>query len=415
MEGTPGRASKIRGMREKSLNPLVAIGEKDMAPATSSDRGERQRDCYGDMLRSVADWHWETEQELNLIQVSPGLTAALGRPGESLLGHSLFDLIDPADGSLRTVTAAVRQRRPFRVEALRLADSTGAQSCRLTGLPYYEAASGRFAGYRGTGTAAETAGGKKDSSARMLKILEAALARKDELEWQLSEGSDQVLKSRLAAIAHELRTPLNAILGFAEALKDGHLGIDAERQRDCARNIHESGRHLTAVIDSLFGEVPREEQEPKVDVAEVTASALRMLEPRAEAAGIKVINALPSHLPPARGEVHVLRQILLNLLTNAIKYTPKGGSVGVEAKIEQPDLLRVMIWDTGVGIAPEEHERVFQHAYRAPQSGKEQPGSGLGLAISRNLAQGLGGDIEISSMPNQGTRVSLRLLPAQDL
>ncbi len=401
-------------MRDKSHDPPAPFEDAGAARAIEASlAGERGRG-YGDMLRSVADWHWETDGELQLTQVSPGLTAALGTPGQILLGHSIFDLIDPQQRDAQAIRDAVDQQRAFRIDGLRLqGPNAGRTTWRITGIPYYATASGQFAGYRGTGTSSEGALERPvGTSAQLLKILEAALARKDELEFRLAETGESALEARLAAIAHELRTPLNAIIGFAEAMKEGHL----ERNVDYARNIHESGQHLLAVIEGLMqAEEPAAGREPELDVAAVAASALRMLETKAETEGISVINALPDYLPKAQGEGHILRQILLNLLTNAIKYTPRGGSIGIEASLEAPDSLVVMIWDTGIGIAPEHQERVFQRAYRAPQQTEEsRPGSGLGLAIARNLAQGMGGDLEMDSTPRKGTRVSLRLLLAKE-
>jgi signal transduction histidine kinase len=109
------------------------------------------------------------------------------------------------------------------------------------------------------------------------------------------------------------------------------------------------------------------------------------------------------------GERHALRQILLNLLTNAIKFTPAGGTVGVEWQAPDTTALDLTVWDTGVGIDPKEQERVFERSYRARQRGLERPGSGLGLAIARDLARAMGGDITIESRPGAGSRVTLRL------
>ncbi|MDH3791342.1 MAG: ATP-binding protein, partial [Rhodospirillales bacterium] len=113
--------------------------------------------------------------------------------------------------------------------------------------------------------------------------------------------------------------------------------------------------------------------------------------------------------PWVNGERHALRQILLNLLTNAIKFTPAGGTVGVEWQAPDMAALELIVWDTGVGIDPKDQERVFERSYRAPQKNLERPGSGLGLSISRNLARAMRGDITIESRPGEGSRVTLQL------
>ena len=375
--------------------------------------------CLGDMLRSAVDWLWETDADQRLSYLSPGIGAFGDRPAALLIGQDFAELFEGDRASLGGILAAMSAQRPFRAVAVRLRQEDGSgRHCRVTGVPYFEPASGRFAGYRGTGTAQDEAPGQEPGGSRvasqLLKMLDAALARKDELEWEISRSGDEAFQSRLAGIAHELRTPLNAIIGFAEVIKDQHLGDDPVKYKDYARSIHESGLHLMDVVNDLIdlasidaGKQSLESEQ--LDVADISASALRMLKDKARQASLTMVNELPEDLPKARGEQHALRQILLNLLSNAIKYSGPGGSIGLQARVDEPDVLWLTVWDTGVGIAPEDQERVFQRSYRVPQTELDRPGSGLGLAISRNLARAMGGDIVIASTPGQGTRVSVRL------
>ena len=132
-------------MRDKSHDPPAPFEDAGAARAIEASlAGERGRG-YGDMLRSVADWHWETDGELQLTQVSPGLTAALGTPGQILLGHSIFDLIDPQQRDAQAIRDAVDQQRAFRIDGLRLqGPNAGRTTWRITGIPYYATASGQF-------------------------------------------------------------------------------------------------------------------------------------------------------------------------------------------------------------------------------------------------------------------------------
>ncbi len=381
----------------------------------------RLRLRYNDMLRSSVDWLWETDGELNLIYVSPPIANALGVPAQVLIGRSLYHLLGLKEDELAgsRIAAAIAARRPFRNEHFLLAGrGKGDPGHRITGVPFYDENTGAFAGYRGTGTAArhvnDRSGGDAEAAARLLQLLETALARKDQLEWELSQAGDQAFQIRLAGIAHELRTPLNAIIGFAQVIKERHLGDDPARYQDYARNIHESGLHMLEVVNDLL-DLARIDaghqnlESESLDVETIAASALRMLADKAQEAEVLLVNEIPAGLPKIRGERHALRQILLNLLTNAIKYTPSGGSAGIEVQTDATKMLTVTVWDTGVGIALDEQERVFERAYRVPQTGLDRPGSGLGLAISRNLARAMGGDITIASNPGKGSRVSLRL------
>lgn len=376
---------------------------------------------YNDMLRSAVDWLWETDARLNLTFVSPPIATTLGVPAQMLIGRSLLHLFGleaggHADGRM---AAAIAARRSFRDEHFVLDIGEGLKtSYRVTGVPYYDETTGRFAGYRGTGTAipvaTDSAGEDAETAGQLLELLESALARKDQLEWELSKAGEETLQTRLAGISHELRTPLNAIIGFAEAIKERQLGDDPERCQGYAHDIYESGLHLLDIVNDLIdlASVDSGHQDlrsERLDVAPIVASALRMLKDEARQAQLVVIDDVPPGTPQVRGERQALRQILLNLLTNAIKFTPIGGKVGVECRVAEAGLLDLVIWDTGVGIAPEDLERVFERSYRAPQRDLERPGSGLGLSISRNLARAMGGDIAITSRPGEGTRVTLRL------
>jgi signal transduction histidine kinase len=407
-------------------------GDIDEGASEAADTARREARLsrlslrYNDMLRSAIDWLWETDARLNLTYVSPPIATTLGVPAQMLIGRSLLRLFGLEEGERASgrMAAAIAARRSFRDEHFVLDVGEGMRtSYRVTGVPYYDETAGRFAGYRGTGTAipesldattedAETAG-------QLLEMLEAALVRKDQLEWELSQAGDEKLQTRLAGIAHELRTPLNAIIGFAEVIKERQLGDDWGRYQDYARNIHESGLHLLEVINDLI-DLARIDAEHKtlgaerLDVEPIVASALRMLEDKAQEVEVRLVNDLAPGTPRVKGERHALRQILLNLLTNAIKFTPAGGTVGIEWQTRGAETLDLVVWDTGVGIDPKDQERVFERTYRAPQKDLERPGSGLGLSISRNLARAMGGDITILSRSGQGSRVTLQLPLAPD-
>jgi PAS domain S-box-containing protein len=403
------------------------LGDTDDRAPDPADAARREarlsrlNQRYNDMLRSAVDWLWETDARLHLTYLSPSIATTLGVPAQMLIGRSLLHLfgLEEDEQASGRMAASITARRAFRDEHFVLDVGEGLRTnYRVSGVPYYNDATGRFAGYRGTGTAVPEVRGpaaeNSEIAGQILDMLEAALARKDQLEWELSRAGNQSLHVRLAGIAHELRTPLNAIIGFAEVIKDRHLGDDWKRYRDYARNIHESGLHLLEVINDLIDLASidggsKTLQSERLDVQPIVASALRMLEDKAKEAEVILVNDLAPGVPPVTGERHALRQILLNLLTNAIKFTPAGGTVGVEWQAPDTTALDLTVWDTGVGIDPKEQERVFERSYRARQRGLERPGSGLGLAIARDLARAMGGDITIESRPGAGSRVTLRL------
>ncbi|MCG8360129.1 MAG: HAMP domain-containing histidine kinase [Kiloniellales bacterium] len=386
---------------------------------------------YEDVLRSVVDWHWECDAGLKMSHVSESFTEGLQVPAELGLGENLRRTLDREDGSEATSAAleSLKSRSPFRGLGLKLYNRAGdAVVCRLTGVPIFDRTTGGFVGYRGTGVIAPPAlegaadrQGEADESAQdqLISLLERALARKDQLEWELSHSGRKSFESRIASITHELRTPLNAIIGFAEIIKRQAFGDDLERYVEYGSDIYNSGMHMVALVDSLIdlARIEREEDASELQpivVRDFVSQSLRMVEDQASDAGVTLVNQVRGDLPSLQSEPRALRQILLNLLSNAVKYTPTGGIVGVEAGLEQGNMLRLAVWDTGIGIDQQEQERIFERNYRIQDEvNAGQSGSGLGLAISRDLARAIGGGITVESRPGEGARFTLRLALAQ--
>jgi len=409
---------------------------------------------YEDMLRSAVDWLWETNAQLTFTQVSTlhddirlsaplqtgsGLVDVLDLAQEADDEPLMVDLLDAREAFRgTTVLISEPQGKPKSEPGDELGDEPAAapdagagtaspaeqRLYRLSGVPLYDRRNGQFLGYRGTGVVVGKAEATAQRSARpdnrLLSLLEQALSRKDQLEWELSKAGHKTFEARLESIAHELRTPLNAIIGFAEIIKTRALGNDLERYVNYGNDIYDSGVHMVALVNNLI-DLARidSRQDPLqhelLDAREVVASALRMLEEQAANKGIKLVNHLNQELPALRSERQALRQIFLNLLSNGIKYTRSGGAVGVESEISREGIVSIVVWDTGIGIPLEEQEKVFQRTYRvqgAANAGK--PGSGLGLAISRDLARAMGGDITVLSRPGQGARFTVRLPAAGD-
>ncbi len=222
----------------------------------------------------------------------------------------------------------------------------------------------------------------------------------------------------LASMSHELRTPLNAIIGFADVLLAEYFGELNPKQREYVTDILESGQILLTLINDILDiskiESGRMELEPRpVPVADLIEASLRLVRQAAQRRGVE----LHARVEPARLAVEAdetrLRQVLCNLLTNALKFTPAGGRVTVRATPEGRG-IRVVVEDTGVGIAAGELERVFEDFYQVNQGLHDKPGgTGLGLALCRRLVAMHGGRIWAESAgPNRGSRF-LFTLPAR--
>lgn len=219
----------------------------------------------------------------------------------------------------------------------------------------------------------------------------------------------------LANISHELRTPLNAIIGFSEMLAHVDLGPrDPEKQREYARIITTSGQHLLSVVNSLLDLTKIEAGRFDIDPEPFAAAAMihtccDMVGLKAEQAGI----AMQRDIAPALGDIvadkRACKQIIINLLSNALKFTPPGGSVAIEARPEG-NMLLITVADTGVGIAQRDLKRLGDAFFQA-KSGLDRPfeGTGLGLSVVRGLVGLHGGTITLASAPDEGTEVCVRL------
>lgn len=254
-----------------------------------------------------------------------------------------------------------------------------------------------------------------------LALLGRQNARLKTTSEELSRARDAALSADrsksmfLAAMSHELRTPLNAIIGFSEVMARQLYGpIGHEKYRDYAADIRASGDHLLALIDDVL-DLSRVEagklalhREP-LDVAEQVEACCRLVEGRAEEDGIELQLARPRDIDTTiLGDRVRFRQILLNLLTNAVKFTEHGGRVRVEIDTAPDRAVTVIITDTGIGMSGVDLERVFRPFERI-DVGTSRPieGAGLGLALSRALVREHDGTLHIASTPGQGTTVTL--------
>ena len=221
----------------------------------------------------------------------------------------------------------------------------------------------------------------------------------------------------LSNMSHELRTPLNAILGFAQLMeRDAAV---PEHQRRNLKTVNRSGRHLLSLINDIL-EISKIEagrlvaSEQVCDLPEMLSIVTESMALRAKGKGLALQCAIDASLPRfVRTDIAKLRQIILNLLSNAVKYTNQGG-ITLSASATQLDAqaqIRLVVRDTGMGIAAAELERIFQPFYQTQDGIKVGEGTGLGLSIAREYAQLLGGSLAVESAPGQGSTFTL-LLPA---
>ncbi|MCR5872971.1 HAMP domain-containing histidine kinase [Phenylobacterium sp. J426] len=251
--------------------------------------------------------------------------------------------------------------------------------------------------------------------AAALRDARAQRARELELEQARASAEQQNAgKSRfLANMSHELRTPLNAIMGFSDIMRQRLFGPMADRYTEYAELIHESGSHLLELINDVLDmskieaerfELAREE----FDVRDAVNAVLRLMRGQAERNGVILRGVLPAEPLEADADRRAIKQITLNLVSNALKFTPRGGTVTVTVQAAG-DVLELIVTDSGVGIAPDDLERLGRPFEQAGDAQQRAAGSGLGLSLVQAFAALHGGEMTIESAVGDGTTVTVRM------
>jgi len=229
-----------------------------------------------------------------------------------------------------------------------------------------------------------------------------------------AEAANQAKSAFLATMSHELRTPLNAVISFAQLLEQPRLAtVEREKQMQYISHIRESGEHLLSVINDIL-DISRIEAgeaglaETRIDVAELVTGTLNLMGPKAREGGLTLERRLPDNLPGLLADARALKQILLNLMANAVKFTPAGGKVVVELGLRD-GALELSVSDSGIGIAPADQRRIFEPFVQVENEiSRRFQGTGLGLPLVKSLVELHGAEIEIESAVDQGTRVTVR-------
>jgi signal transduction histidine kinase len=250
--------------------------------------------------------------------------------------------------------------------------------------------------------------------------LENARVREEvrpDLETRLraSEGATNAKDRALSTLAHDIRSPLGAIDGYCSILEDGLYGPMTEKQRGAVARVRMSGRHLLSLLDNVMDMARLSAgamgvRDEVVDLRDVARQAVDMLTP-ASSAKRQTLRLAPGTAVAARGDTARTRQVLVNLIGNAVKFTPVQGTIAVSAAtagVPGDEWGQICVTDSGPGIAAAEREAIFQAYYRSENTAA-LPGIGLGLAISHALVAQMGGNLAVESEPGLGSSFTIRL------
>ena len=339
--------------------------------------------------------------------ISPAVEAMVGVSAARLLGHGLFDRVHVADrpAYLTALSDAARGGEARSVE-FRLRRDTMRDQAISADFIWVEM---RCRPIEQNSQESEVVAVIRDITDR--KMQEQAL----ELARHAAEQADASKTRFLATMSHELRTPLNAIIGFSEMIaQEDVLMLDSARRKEYAQLINDSGQHLLSVVNGILDmskmetgnfEISPEPFAPRPALV----NCCNLLALKAREGGVDLATRAPDDLPDLNGDPRAFKQILLNLVSNAIKFTERGGKVTVSASVEGARLM-LRVSDTGVGIAADDLRRIGDPFFQAGKTyQRRHEGTGLGLSIVKGLVNLHNGEFNVQSKVGEGTMVTVAL------
>lgn len=414
----------------ESRGVAVEISARKQAELALRENEER----FKDLAESGSDSFWELDEDLRYKSSARDFLPEFSMP-ESFSGKTPWEALasDSSPEEWSRHIEDLKAHRPFRNFTYREDGEHGeVRYHRVSGAPLFDE-DGDFAGYRGTANEVTDLVVAEKELGKQIAELEAANEANERQGRELVEIAEELSAARddaeaanhaksefLAHMSHELRTPLNAILGFSEIIKLETFGpVGNTRYREYASDILESGQHLLGIINDILDlskvESGLEElDEDVVDISDVIHSIEILVRGRAERGGVKLDSEIGQLLPPMRADQRKLKQILINLVSNAVKFTEPGGTVTQRAWHDPAGGHVLQVRDTGVGMAPEDIPKALsQFGQVRDVVGQSHEGTGLGLPLAQALVELHGGEFRIESAVGVGTTVTARFPPGR--
>ncbi len=367
----------------------------------------QNKERFRDFAEIASDWFWATDEQLRFSYLSNQLIEATGLQPKEILGKTRKDLTRFKSNDVKWLQhlTDLELRRPFRDFRYEYLNPQGKSLwLSISGKPVFSDED-EFLGYRGTGT---------NITAEVQAETELRKAKEE------AEIASRSKSTFLANMSHELRTPLNAIIGFSDLMKRGVSGkIENPRHQEYVDDIYGAGEHLLSIINEILdlakveaGNSPLGEDE--IDVSEVVQTVCSLLAERAHESQVHLEIAPMADLPYLWADARKLRQILLNLLSNALKFTPPEGTVTVKVSCDASAGYIFHVEDTGIGIAPADIPKALA-AFQQIDSAlnRKYEGTGLGLPLAKAFVEQHGGSLALKSAVSQGTSAIVVFPPAR--
>jgi cell cycle sensor histidine kinase DivJ len=406
----PAELLGLIGVLSATLYGAGLAATVQMVHRRSEDAVKAGEERYRLLAENATDMITRHDEKGRVMFASIAAHQLLGEPAARLTGNGLFDRVHVADrpAYLTALSRCYARNEAIAVEFRLRRESMGIE-------PRYVWVEMRCRPVRSeldaegplskVGIVAVT----RDISERKAQETELLRTRDQ------AESANRAKTQFLANMSHELRTPLNAVIGFSEILNRELFGrLGEERYRDYARLIHESGEHLLNVVNDILDMSKIEAgkfsivKEP-FKVASLLNSCAEIMKPAADKRELSLVVKAPDDMPELLADKRACKQMLLNVISNAIKFTDAGGTVTIEA-LAEGDSIDLVVTDNGIGIADEDLPRLGNPFVQAENSySRSYDGAGLGLSVVKGLARLHGGSMQIDSRIGQGTRVTISL------
>ena len=406
---------------EMTVHPCAERADADERVRAGGDESSRRPDDFGvevptdpvliGILAAVPTPLFVKDSQFRFVYVNDAFCTLTGRSRANLIGRTDFDLAsaDLASADL----AGVYRARDSHVLATGVSDEseealTNADQTQL----WVSTRKSRYQAPDGTMYVVGTISDGTRQRQSEIELRSAKIA---------AEGANQAKSFFLANMSHELRTPLNAIIGFSEIICSELFGGIKPKYRDYAKDIFESGTHLLNLINDILdlskidaGKF--ELHEESCDLDEAIRQALVFVRESMQEAGIALQENSVAGLPALRADARAIKQIITNLVSNAVKFTPRGGRIIVGAVLDRDNALVLTVRDTGIGMDPQSIPLALT-PFRQIDSALDRryQGSGLGLPLAKGLLSLHGGTLEIESALGQGTTVAARFPPQRTI